>query len=57
MQSKVDEVSIKCESVSETQGVLRNAIRKKLFNHPPPCFQISLIRDNYFQGVHMYFVI
>ena len=57
MQSKVDEVSIKCKSVSETQGVLRNAIRKKLVNHPPPCFQISLIRDNYFQGVHMYFVI
>ena len=29
-----EEINVKCKKVSETQEVLRNAIRKKLVNHP-----------------------
>ena len=30
----IEEINIKCKKVSETHEVLRNAIRKKLVNHP-----------------------
>ena len=33
--------NIKCKKVSETQNVLRNAIRKKKINHPPPQLSIQ----------------
>ena len=29
-------LNIKCKKVSETQDILRTAIRKKLFSHPTP---------------------
>ena len=46
-----------CKKVSETEEVLRRAIKRCCSITLPPCSQFSLIRDNYFYSVRRYFVI